>query len=290
MQELEARLPGQTKTSNRLHLSTFAAQHLQAEANDGTLIPLAPGCDFHRELCRDLEAMTLSANRPIRLNWLAPRGSAKSSYSTFAFPLWLAAYNLEPYVMIASETQTLACKLLRNIRSEIERNDVLRTTFPGISKGPLWRDDALQFANGVLIQCIGTGGSVRGSRERASRPSLVIIDDCQDKKTIWSELQRSRDWDWLTRDLLPLGSPRTNFVNVATALHRECVACKLQEHTGWKTKVYKAIEVMPSRLDLWVEWENILHSRLPEDGKEATERAAERARVYYEQNRVEMDS
>lgn len=275
----------------RLSLAAFSAKYLLAAAHDCSLIPLVPACDFHRDLCRELEWITLSPNRPHRTNWLAPRGSAKSSWGSFAFPIWCLAYGLEPVVMIVSETQMMARQLLRSIRQVFQKNEQLRRDIPGSAPGSLWQQDAIQLANGSMLMCVGTGGNKRGTKEGPIRPTLFVIDDCQSKEAIWSLNQRTRDWEWLTRDIIPMGATRANFVNLATALHRECIACKLagENSTGWKTRTYRAIVQAPVRMDLWEVWSGLLHERRLGDGEEASEQAAARAKAYFEQNRVEME-
>ena len=46
---------------------------------------------------------------------------------------------------------------------------------------------------------------------------------------------------------------------LGTPLHRECIVCKLQQTPGWRVKVFKNIVEWPKRMDLWREWEGILH-------------------------------
>lgn len=269
-----------------LRLLDFAANFLKAEAG-GQNVPLRPACAFHEELCRTLEAMP--GRRPIKEAWLAPRGFAKSSYVSYAFPLWAACERLEPYVLIISESDPLATKMLRNIRRQLERNRPLLERYPDAGKGALWQYNILELLNGCVIQCAGTGAAIRGVREGETRPTVIIADDLQKKEHVYSELQRERDWDWWQSDIMPLGSPRTNMFVVGTALHRDCIACKLQGATGWNSKTFKSITTMPARMDLWTQWENILHERRTEDGEHATERAAERALAFFEANRVEME-
>ncbi len=77
------------------------------------------------------------------------------------------------------------------------------------------------------------------------------------------------------------GDPDTNTVVLGTALHRECIVCRLQQTPGWRVKVFKSIEQWPARMDLWREWENILFDYADLD-REA------KARAFYEANREMM--
>ena len=55
------------------------------------------------------------------------------------------------------------------------------------------------------------------------------------------------------------GGPETNVVVLGTAIHRECIVCQLQRTLGWETHLFRSIIEWPKRLDLWQQWENILH-------------------------------
>ncbi len=68
---------------------------------------------------------------------------------------------------------------------------------------------------------------------------------------------------------------------LGTALHRECIVCKLQNTPGWETHLFRSIIEWPRRLDLWAAWEAILHDRQRPDPEG-------RARAFYEANREAM--
>jgi hypothetical protein len=57
--------------------------------------------------------------------------------------------------------------------------------------------------------------------------------------------------------LMKAGTPETNVVNLATALHREALAMQLHETPGWTSKIFKSIVRWPENMSLWAEWEAI---------------------------------
>ena len=134
-----------------------------------------------------------------------------------------------------------------------------------------------------MIEALGTGSKVRGRRNRAERPSLVIFDDVQSNADIVSPVLRARAWAWATRDVLPAGDERTNFLAVGSALHREAVSVRLAQLAGWTGRTYPAIRSWPEQAGLWGEFER-LATNLADDGREST------ARAFYSQHRAEMDS
>lgn len=264
-------------------LPEWSARFLLAKTDAG-LSPLSPGCEFHRWLSGELDG--LHARRGSRLNVLAPRSSAKTTWSSFAYPLREALHYREPYIILTSDTSDQAKGLLRGIRQELEANERLLEAYPrAAGKGPVWRDDLIQLRNGAVIQALGTGAKIRGRKSGPYRPTLILCDDPQNKDHIISALQRDRSWQWLMQDVCNAGDPQTNIVVLGTALHRECIVCRLQTTPGWRSRVWKAIQTWPARTDLWKQWQDIFCDYdLPDDEREA------KARAFYEANRKEMDA
>lgn len=260
-----------------LPLEAWAARYLKTDAGS----PLAPANRFHAWLCERLDR--LRAERGKRVNVLAPRGAAKSTWSTFAWPLWCALHALEPYIVITADTGEQARKYLDALREELEGNELLAQDYPHLAgQGPVWRADRIKMANGVMVEALGTGTKLRGRRKRAHRPSLIIVDDPQNLEHIISPVQRQRSWEWLTKDVSNAGSPSTNIVVLGTALHREAIVCQLQTTPGWESHVFKAIIEWPERMDLWGEWEAILHD-WDDPAREA------KARAFYLRHVKEMN-
>lgn len=240
-------------------------------------------CDpsiFHREFCLSLDRLEPGG----RLCVLAPRGSAKSTYASLAFPLRQALVYREPFVVLCSDTSGQARDFLRQIKREVETNELLRATYPEECRpGRVWRDDRLTLASGTEVLALGTGGKIRGRKSAGNRrPTLVLLDDLQNKDHIQSPLRRERSWEWLTKDMLAAGEPGTRFVCVGTPLHRECIVSRLRSAPGWTSRVYRAIRRWPQRMDLWAQWQDLLHDY---DDPEREQKARE----FYEANRRAMD-
>ncbi len=258
----------------------FAATFLRASDRDGP-VPLRPGSALHELLADRLPEASRQRGR--HLNVLAPRGSAKSTWASFAYPLWSLAERTDDYVVLIADSTAQADLYLANVRNELEDNDALRDAYPHLRPGKVWRNTALQVAGGARVESLGTGQKIRGRRQRATRPTLIVVDDPQSTEQCVSPLLRERAWQWLTRDVLNAGSPTTNVVVLGTALHRECIVCRLQRTPGWETHVFRSIVEWPQRMDLWRQWEAVLHCHDDPD-REA------RARRFYEANREAMDA
>ncbi len=241
-----------------------------------------PASSMHRWLAGELDAMW--QNRPAKLNVLGPRGGAKSTIGTLAYPLRAAVERWEPYVWIVSDTKHQAAAHLENVKSELIENPRLASDYPdAVGRGPVWRSQSIVLRNGVTIEAFGTGQRIRGRRRRADRPTLIICDDLENDGHMQSALQRERSRTWFHGTLMKAGTGRTNVVNLATALHREALAVRLDETPGWKSRVFKAIQHWPANMSLWQRWEEV-------NTNVANPRYREAARAFYEKHRREMDA
>jgi predicted phage terminase large subunit-like protein len=236
---------------------------------------------LHVELAETLS--TLADTRGQQVNRIAPRGFAKSTLVSKAYPLWAALEGRERYSLLLSDTGKQAATFIKAIKRELETNRRIAEAYPrAAGVGPEWRSDLIVLRNGCMIAAVGAAGRIRGLTNNESRPTHVGIDDANKREDAYSPTMRQRVLEWLKEDVLPVGEPGTNFFCVGTPIHREAVVCDLSRSGMWQTKSYRAIERMPERMDLWHQWENIL-SNLGDDDR------AKAARRFYEANRAEMD-
>ena len=211
---------------------------------------------MHRWLAGRLDAAR--RNRGTKLNVLAPRGAAKSTLGTLAMPLLAALEGWEPYIWIVSDTKHQARAHLENIKAELLENRLLADAYPAAAgRGPVWRANSIVLANGAAIEAFGAGQRIRGRRRRQHRPTLIVCDDLQNDGHIRSALQREQSRDWFHGTLLNAGTPATNVVNLATALHRDALAMELHRTPGWTSRLFQAIVRWPTNATLWREWEAI---------------------------------
>ena len=241
------------------------------------------GSAMHAEMIGTLGG--LSEHRGSRINRIAPRGSAKSTLASKAYPLWAAVEGREPFALLLSDTEEQACSFLAAIKEELEGNETLRAAYPhAAGVGPVWKGAKVRLRNGCMIAAKGAGGRIRGLTNGTRRPTLIVVDDANKKEDAYSPTLRRRALDWVAKDVMPAGEPgHTNFVAVGTAVHREAVVCDLARNPTWETVAYKAIRVFPDRMDLWAEWERILFNLADPDREEAAD-------GYHAEHRADMDA
>ncbi len=240
-----------------------------------------PPSRMHRWLDEQLSLM--QQQRGHKLNVIGPRGSAKSTVGSLAWPLRLALTGAEPYIWIVSDTAGQACNHLQNIKTELTDNARLATDYPtATGRGMPWSQQMIMLNNGVVIEAFGSGQRIRGRRFGAYRPTLIIVDDLQNDQNIESAERRDRSRQWFHGTLLRAGTQRTNVIHLATALHSEALALELDRTPGWKSHIFRAIERWPDHMYLWQQWE-VLYADV--DGVNASEQA----RAFYDEHRTAMD-
>lgn len=218
-----------------------------------------------------------------KLNIIGPRGAAKSTLGSLAFPLRAAVEAREAYIWITSDTRHQAVMHLENLKLELSENQRLHTTYgTAAGRGPVWRADAIRLPNGVAIEAYGTGQRIRGYRRRAERPTLIICDDLQNDQHMVSATQRAASRRWFHGTLLKAGTKRTHVLHLATALHREALAIELTTTPGWHSRRFQAIERWPRNMLLWEEWESIYADLERADCRQ-------QALEFYQRHRAAMD-
>jgi predicted phage terminase large subunit-like protein len=236
--------------------------------------------EMHSWLCKELDRT--HKYRGAKINVIGPRGSAKSTVVTLCYVLRAALEDWEQYIWIVSDSGDQARVHLDNLRIELSENKKLRAAYKeAVGQGRHWRSAVLQLTNGVTIESFGTGQGLRGRRRRAKRPTLIVCDDLQNDSHIASAAQREASRRWFHGTLLNAGTPATNVVNLATALHRDALALELAQKVGWTSRTFASILERPRNMKLWKTWEEIYSDIDNPHARHA-------AREFYERHEVEM--
>lgn len=234
---------------------------------------------MHHEMATAVDA----GERGRRHVWIGPRGSAKSTIITFGDVLRQVCEGRERYTVVLSKSDNLAMEHVRTVRVELEENERLRDVYgSSIGRGDTWNQHEIRLRNGCLVRALGSGSQIRGRKQKAARPSRIVLDDPESDSIIYSDKEREHNWNWLTREVVPAGGPGCNLDVLGTPIHPQCIVWKLREHTGWSPHLFKSLIRLPENLPLWARWADVLRdfSRPNPVG---------RARVFYDDNRDEMD-
>lgn len=218
---------------------------------------------FHFELMRDLESERRFLAR------VAPRGHAKSTLASLAYPLWRLCEDLSRNIVIITHERSLATQFVRDIRHELETNERIieaygdltlsadepkkqtRTPRRGKRKTPKraakrkWSEGKFTTANGVTVQAKGASSGFRGTRVGPHRPDLIICDDIEADEQVSSAEGRQKLEFWLRRVVMPALTPGGQLVVMGSLLHHDSLLANLrdpQRFPGCDYKVYRALE------------------------------------------------
>jgi predicted phage terminase large subunit-like protein len=268
--------------------------------NSGNWIPcdISEAPEFHHELCSIMDTVsTREVNAKIA--WAAPRSHAKSSFLSKAFPLREICFRKRRYIIIISETPSVATANLDWLANQLKSNAKLRADF-----GPLLhpkqqvnpKDNTSEFIAWearendeqrllTLVQAASTGQALRGRNWNGYRPDLIICDDLESKKNTNTADLRQEMRDWFTQTVMPLGDPagkKTAIVFMGTMVHAESLLRYVLDRADFKSRLFKALIDEPERMDLWEKCRDIY---LDADNPNR----AEDAEAFYLANKAEMD-
>ena len=182
-----------------------------------------PAAKFHYEL----SDLLLNDKSNIAIEMF--RESGKSSYALRTFPLHCLAYPKRGlnFIVIIKQNQRQASAKLRDLIAEYEANPLVRHNLVEIREQSMQafsvdvRDKDGAIVN-VRIEAYGKGAGIRGLSNQDRRPSIVILDDIQDKEDSRSDAVMSADWDWFLSDIVFLGKSSRIFM-IGNNLGERCV-------------------------------------------------------------------
>lgn len=166
------------------------------------------------------------------------RGGAKSTIGEDATAL-RACYGLFRNGLIIGSSSDRANDRLRAIKHELENNQYLNEMFGGLI-GSTWNEDKIVMANGVCIQAVGRGQSLRGTKHLDVRPDYVMGDDMEDEESTASAEAIMKFKSWFMAVVLPALAPKRYIRVLGTPLAPGCFVDILSHMTGWQTMRYPA--------------------------------------------------
>lgn len=196
-------------------------------------------------------------------DWLylaAPRGFAKSSWSSRMYPTREALFEKKRNIHIISATEGLAVSWLRDIKKKIEMDPLIGFLF-GDMTSKKWTEDHIILSNGVEIRARGAGGQSRGPR-----PDLVILDDIETEDSVATKERRDKLRDWINKAVIPSLTYNGRLVWIGTYINPLCLLKEeIEKKDGMGIrKMYAAYDngVMQKGKEIWPElWG---HERLQE--------------------------
>lgn len=183
---------------------------------------------------------------------VAFRGSGKSTYFSTCYPIWAITGKLQKkFVVIFTQTQLQAKKLLENIKKELEGNAILKADVgPFEDSDDEWSSMSIVLKNqNARIMVASTEQSIRGIRLGQYRPDLIILDDVEDLASTKTQELRDKLSEWFSSEIAPLGTPDTKIVVIGTRLHEDDLYSRIiQQIIKRKTPgIYRKFPIADSR-------------------------------------------
>ncbi len=187
-----------------------------------------PTAEFQKEIFALTEDETIK-----NFFVVAFRGSGKSTIVTTSFPIWaILGRQKIKFVLILCQTRNQSKQHMTNLKRELESNILLKKDLgPFESESDEWGSSSLVFSKyGARITAASTEQSIRGLRHNQYRPSLLILDDCEDLASTKTEESRTKTYQWLTGEVIPAGDRNTRLVVVGNLLHEDSLLMKIRNN------------------------------------------------------------
>ena len=251
-----------------------------------------------------------------------PRASGKTTLTTIAC-IWAVLTGRHRMVAMIAANAGKAKQLLKAVKIHLRGNELLRADFPEVcypihklgnvnqrSPGQTYNGQPTMMeytatmlvlptipgsvASGATILCAGMeGGDIRGAHRplesgEIMRPSLVLIDDPQTRKSARSDMQNQTREAILAGDVLMMAGPGRKIAGLmgCTVIVRGDMADRILDrklHPEWQGERTAMLTRFPDDMKLWDEYGERRAAELANDGDGSL------ATEFYRAHREEMD-
>lgn len=193
----------------------------------------------------------------------APRGSAKSTVTTFLDSVHGITLKEQRFIIIVQNTYAKSAGSLNNIKYEFRYNEKLIRDF-GITMEvkDAEGDTIFSHADGFMCRVLCKGadqlGSIRGERFGAYRPTLIIVDDIEDDEMVKNPERREELEKQFNEVLNYAGEAgETRIIVDGTILHDDSLLAKMirgDKYRRFIKLIYQARRVINGiKISLWPE-------------------------------------
>jgi len=190
---------------------------------------------FHKDLVDVLESEAEEAVEVIGF-----RGSAKTTFCSLAYPLWLVLFRKYNFIILMNETTTQMKINILSIRKEFEDNDLFQSDFPNAiePRKNKWSEGELEFANDIYLLGRSRGQKIRGMKYRQYRPQVIIADDLEDLEWVRKKENRDKTERWFNSEVIPAQDElKCKMVLIGNLLHNDALMARIK-----KRNIYKVME------------------------------------------------
>lgn len=161
------------------------------------------------------------------------RGGGKSTLAEEAIVLQ-AVFKEFSNCVILGESEARAVERLVSVKHEFEHNDALIELF-GDQQSEKWGEKKIVLKNGVCIQALGTGQSMRGTKHLDKRPDMAFGDDMEGEENVATPDARRKFAQWFMRVVVPAMDRYCRIRIAGTRLDPDSFIVHLQNSPDWKS-------------------------------------------------------
>ncbi len=166
------------------------------------------------------------------------RGSAKSTRAEESIILQ-AVFKRFNYAVILGANEDRACDRLLKVKYQLETNSQLEALF-GPARGDIWQATRIVLRNGVCIDAVGAGQSLRGMKYLDYRPQYAFVDDLEELSRYLDNVstpeKREELSEWFYGSFLPaLAEPNPRIRMAGTPLHEESLISRVSRLSDWNS-------------------------------------------------------
>jgi predicted phage terminase large subunit-like protein len=197
-----------------------------------------PPAPFHHEIFSLLQDQSVEF-----LVIQAFRGSGKTTLINQFYPIWaILGEQKKKHIVILGQTLVQAKQHLRNIKAELETNELLKNDLGPFEEDDEWNSYSLVIPeHNARITAASAEQSIRGIKHGPYRPDLIILDDVEDINSVKTKESRDNIYRWVTGDVIPLGDKNTRIMIIGNLLHEDSLLMRLIKEIdqGQRTGTYR---------------------------------------------------
>lgn len=201
-----------------------------------------PPAEFHQEMFDELD------NQEIKFLAIeAFRGGAKSTIAAMGYALFAALERQERFIIPINETDDVVRLTIANLRAELEENELIKNDYGDLLRGmrgmTKFTETNIVLNTGVRIMGRSRLQKIRGLRHRQFRPSLVIIDDPEEREKVQKKEYRDKTERWLLGEIMPaIEETSARLIVLGNMLHTDSLMARLKLHPLFEHRSYPLVK------------------------------------------------
>lgn len=163
------------------------------------------------------------------------RGHAKSTHMGVFIPLWLKIQDNRQFntMVLVGKSEDSADRLLADLQSELEFNDLYIHDFGQQMKAGSWAEGEFTTVDGCYFTAVGRGQSPRGIKKNGRRPDYIVIDDIDDDELVLNEKRVSKATEWVLSALFgTMEAGRGRFILVGNRIAKKSILTNIAARPG----------------------------------------------------------